>query len=100
MAGRYGGEEFILVLPGCDLHTAARRADEIRRLVARDPIVTPAGSLSVTVSMGVTVTGIDLDTTLESVLQSADAALYRAKKAGRNRVDGFSLNVRADKASR
>ncbi len=100
VAGRYGGEEFILVLPGCDLHTTARRADEIRRLVARGPIVTPAGSVSVTVSMGVTATRVDSDSTLESVLQSADAALYRAKKAGRNRVDGFSLNVRVDKRSR
>ena len=99
VAGRYGGEEFILVLPGCDLHTTARRADEIRRLVARGPIVTPAGSVSVTVSMGVTATRVDSDSTIESVLQSADAALYRAKKAGRNRVDGFSHNVRVDKSS-
>jgi len=100
VAGRYGGEEFILVLPGCDLHTAARRADEIRRLVSRDPIVTPAGALSVTVSMGVTVTSCDLDTTLETLLQSADAALYRAKKAGRNRVEAFSLTLKLDEKSR
>ena len=100
VAGRYGGEEFILVLPGCDLHTAARRADEIRRLVSRDPVVTPAGALSVTVSMGVTVTGCDLDTTLETLLQSADAALYRAKKAGRNRVEAFSLTLKLDEKSR
>ena len=97
VAGRYGGEEFILVLPGCDLQTAARRADEIRRIVARDPIMTPAGPISATVSMGVTVTNADPDATLETLLQSADAALYRAKKAGRNRVDAFSLNVRAEK---
>jgi diguanylate cyclase (GGDEF)-like protein len=100
VAGRYGGEEFILVLPGCDLHTAARRADEIRRLVARDPIATPAGTVSATVSMGVTVTSCDLDSTLETVLQNADAALYRAKKAGRNRVEAFSLNLRAAGKSR
>ena len=100
VAGRYGGEEFILVLPGCDLHTAARRADEIRRLVAREPIATPAGTVSVTVSMGVTATGGDPDATLETLLQNADAALYRAKKAGRNRVDAFSLNVRVENKPR
>jgi diguanylate cyclase (GGDEF)-like protein len=99
VAGRYGGEEFILVLPGCDLHTAARRADEIRRLVSREPIITPVGALSVTVSMGVTVTGCDLETTLETLLQSADAALYRAKKAGRNRVEAFSLTLKLDEKS-
>jgi two-component system, cell cycle response regulator len=99
VAGRYGGEEFVLVLPGCDLITATRRADEIRRLVARDPIVTPAGSVSVTVSMGVTATACDSDSTLETLLQNADAALYRAKKTGRNRVDAFSMKVRADGAA-
>lgn len=100
LAGRYGGEEFILVLPGCDLQTAARRAEEIRRLVAKDPIVIDAGTISATVSMGVTVTSCDPDATIESTLQAADTALYRAKKAGRNRVDAFSLTVRVDGKSR
>jgi two-component system, cell cycle response regulator len=90
LVGRYGGEEFLLVLPGCDLHTVNRRADEIRCLVAKDAIMTPAGTISTTVSMGVTVTNCDPDPTIETLLQCADAALYRAKKAGRNRVEVFS----------
>jgi diguanylate cyclase (GGDEF)-like protein len=93
VAGRYGGEEFLLVLPGCDLHTAARRADEIRRLVAKDSIATPSGAMPVTVSMGVAVTNSTPDLTVESVLQHSDAALYRAKRAGRNCVQAFSLAV-------
>jgi two-component system, cell cycle response regulator len=90
-AGRYGGEEFLLVLPGCDLRTATRRADEIRCLVAKEDIAIPSGATSVTVSMGVAVTNCTPDITTETILQHADAALYRSKKAGRNRVEAFSL---------
>jgi len=95
LAGRYGGEEFLLVLPGCDLTNAVRRADQIRRLVASSAIVTPAGPVSATLSMGVTVTNCDPDPTIETLLQSAYVALYRAKKAGRNRVEAFSRTVRS-----
>lgn len=93
VAGRYGGEKFVLVLPSCDLRTATRRADEIRRLVASEPIVTSSGKASVTVSMGIAATNSTPDLTAEAVLQNADAALYRAKRAGRNCVQAFSLAV-------
>jgi diguanylate cyclase (GGDEF)-like protein len=93
VAGRYGGKEFLLVLPSCDLRTATRRADEIRRLVASEPIVTSSGTASVTVSMGIAATNSTPDLTAEAVLQNADAALYRAKRAGRNCVQAFSLAV-------
>jgi two-component system, cell cycle response regulator len=90
VAGRYGGEEFLLILPDCELHTAVRRADEIRDLVASSAIATPQGTLCVTVSMGVAVTNCAADANVEKVLQQADSALYRAKRAGRNRVEAFS----------
>jgi two-component system cell cycle response regulator len=93
VAGRYGGEEFLLILPGCDLRTATRRAEEIRRLVAKDSVATPSGAMSVTVSMGVAVTNSAPDPTIELVLQHADVALYRAKRAGRNCVQAFSLAI-------
>ena len=91
LAGRYGGEEFLLLLPGCDLRTTLRRAEEIRRIVANDPVVTSWGTASVTVSMGVTVTNATPDPTVENVLQQADAALYCAKRAGRNCVKAAML---------
>jgi diguanylate cyclase (GGDEF)-like protein len=94
VAGRYGGEEFLLILPGCDLLTGIRRADEIRRLVERTSISTGCGNAKVTVSMGVTVTSSMRGQTLADVLQQADSALYTAKNNGRNRVEAFSGAVR------
>ena len=91
LAGRSGGEEFLLLLPGCDLETATRRADEIRRSVSRSSFDTPSGTVSATVSMGVTVTNCDPKATLEAILHSAEAALARAKESGRNRVEAFTL---------
>ncbi len=90
LAGRYGGEEFLLILPACDLQTGVRRADEIRQLVARTPITTGCGAPTVTVSMGVTVTSCSRGHNLACVLQAADTALYAAKNNGRNRVEAFS----------
>ncbi len=91
LAGRSGGEEFMLLLPGCDLETATRRAEEIRRLVSKHSFDTPAGTVSATVSMGVTVTNCDPKATIEAILHSAGAALRRAKESGRNRVEAFSF---------
>ena len=84
--GRYGGEEFLIVLPECDREVAIRRAEAILAFIAETPISTPAGELSVTCSMGVNWTrdGCYDPTWL---IKEADAALYRAKHAGRNRVE-------------
>jgi diguanylate cyclase (GGDEF)-like protein len=90
IVGRYGGEEFLLLLPGCDLTTGTRRADQIRQRVAQDPITTAAGSASVTVSMGVTITSAARDHSVAELLREADLSLYAAKKNGRNRVEAFS----------
>ena len=83
--GRYGGEEFLLVIPGCDLATTVRRANQIRELVSKKPIVTPQGSVTVTVSMGATTA--QSSTNSELLLREADSALYEAKRNGRNRVE-------------
>jgi diguanylate cyclase (GGDEF)-like protein len=94
VVGRYGGEEFLVILPGCDLTIGARRADEVRNLVTKDPIVTPSGTTSATVSMGVTVTSPARDHSVADLLHEADVSMYAAKKNGRNRVEVFSATAR------
>ena len=88
--GRYGGEEFLLVLPGCDLKPATGRAESLRSLVSERPITASSAEVTVTVSLGVTVTLCSSDGNLEEVLQRADAALYDAKARGRNRIETVS----------
>jgi two-component system, cell cycle response regulator len=85
--GRYGGEEFLLVLPGCDLAAALRRTEQIRAVVCDRPVRTATKERGVTVSMGVTVSSGLGELEAERLLNQADVALYRAKKNGRNRVE-------------
>src|SRR5208337_627660 len=95
VVGRYGGEEFLLILPGCDLATGRRRADEIRDLVGKDPFLTPSGTALATISMGVTVTSFSPERSVTEILHQSDIALYEAKKNGRNRVEVFSAAIQA-----
>lgn len=87
--GRYGGEEFLIVLPSCDLATGARRADELRNLVAKDPIFTPFGTTTATISLGVTA-AVNRECPVSDLLRGADLCMYAAKKKGRNRVEFLS----------
>ena len=90
LVGRYGGEEFLMILPNCNLVTGSRRADEIRSLLSNTPITTTFAKVPVTVSMGVTSNEAGASITIESLLQQADRSLYEAKAAGRNRVQAFA----------
>jgi len=87
LACRYGGEEFVVVMPDTDLNFAYMVAERLRQAVADAPFrITPApGQLSVTISIGVTASEGTRDTP-EALLKRADQALYRAKRDGRNRV--------------
>ena len=97
VVGRYGGEEFLIILPGCDLTTGARRADELRNLVAKDPIFTPFGTTTATVSLGVTA-AFDRECSVSELLREADVCMYAAKKKGRNRVEFLSAKTRQKSA--
>jgi diguanylate cyclase (GGDEF)-like protein len=83
--GRYGGEEFLLLLPGCDVPAARDIADRARAAVAGSPIAVESGVVPITVSMGIA-SSPDGGTDAASMIAAADDALYRAKAEGRNRV--------------
>jgi diguanylate cyclase (GGDEF)-like protein len=100
VVGRYGGEEFLIILPGCELTTGSRRANEIRNQIAKDAIRTPLGTTSATVSMGVTITCPSRTHSVSDLLHEADVAMYMAKKNGRNRVELFSAKARQMGAGR
>jgi diguanylate cyclase (GGDEF)-like protein len=80
---RYGGEEFLILTPGGDRDSAARLADRVRHAVQEDPQVGPWG---LTLSAGVAVADRFSASNPLGLLRRADAALYQAKRAGRNRV--------------
>lgn len=83
--GRYGGEEFALLIPGVDKAVAMQTAERACRAVGGRPIAAGQLSIPVTLSAGVAVYGVD-GSDWETLLRSADAALYEAKQGGRNRV--------------
>jgi two-component system cell cycle response regulator len=84
--GRYGGEEFLVILNNCDGSSAPTRADEIRRAIADSSIETSIGPLQLTVSIGVHQADNWGSSSSEELLHEVDTALYAAKAAGRNRV--------------
>jgi len=84
--GRYGGEEFLVVLNSCDPAFSEARAEEIRKAIARKPVQTTAGAISVTMSIGLVISQEWGLLPMEELLHEADSALYAAKAAGRNCV--------------
>ena len=87
LACRYGGEEFVIVMPETDMAVAALVAERIRRRIAGEPFPIEQGTkaIDVTLSIGLAALG-GTDDTGATILKRADQALYRAKRDGRNRV--------------
>jgi len=86
LVARYGGEEFAAILPGADMAQARALADMMRTSVAQLRLASPAAIGFVTVSIGVSCVGSVGSDEPNGMLERADAALYEAKKAGRNQV--------------
>jgi diguanylate cyclase (GGDEF)-like protein len=85
--GRYGGEEFLVVLPSLKPEAAVAVAERLRRLVGERAVDASGRALSITLSAGVAVATDPSGTTAERLIEAADRALYAAKNAGRNRVE-------------
>lgn len=87
LVGRYGGEEFLLVLPGTHYEGALQLAQHLCAAVEASPCVWGQDSIPVTVSIGVFAGCLPPGVQSDQLLQAADSALYRAKAAGRNRTE-------------
>ena len=82
--GRYGGEEFLVVLPDCSEDLLGCIAERVRARVAAKPVVTADAEIAITVSVGGTVNGANPGNTAAALIRVADNALYRAKHQSRN----------------
>ncbi|WP_058764966.1 diguanylate cyclase [Exiguobacterium chiriqhucha] len=82
LVGRFGGEEFLIIMPNANREDVTRLAESIREKVSTFPFETSAGTLHITVSLGACHSN---DIEVDSVLKHADEALYHAKESGRNR---------------
>ena len=85
--GRYGGEEFLIILPSSDAAGAMQMAQRIREQICQVRFYNDGNEISMTISVGVAQC-IDGDDSVEAILSRADTALYQAKANGRNQVIG------------
>jgi diguanylate cyclase (GGDEF)-like protein len=90
LSGRLGGEEFVLVLDDTDHDVALAVGERIRASVEAAHIETAEGAVHVTLSVGITSQPADEGRSIDALLREADDALYRSKRAGRNRVTMFA----------
>jgi two-component system, cell cycle response regulator len=85
--GRIGGEEFMVVLPGCNQLNSVSHAERLRWAISQVRVETAVGRVQVEASLGVAVLGKDGHGDAQGLVRAADEALYRAKRNGRNRVE-------------
>ena len=87
LACRFGGEEFVVVMPETDMAVGTIVAERLRKAIAGDPFTIEKGTRKIEVTISIGLATLDAATgSVSDVLKRADQALYRAKRDGRNRV--------------
>jgi two-component system cell cycle response regulator len=86
LACRYGGEEFVVVMPETDMAVATMVAERLRRRIASEPFAIQKGARTIEVTISIGIAALGPDDNAAAVIKRADRALYRAKRDGRNRV--------------
>lgn len=86
LIARFGGDEFVILLPATGKNEAIQTAERLRSIVSELDISTNAGQVALTLCFGVATMALEHDTSLDSVLDRADRALYTAKQQGRNQI--------------
>jgi diguanylate cyclase (GGDEF)-like protein len=97
--GRYGGEEFLLIAPNCSVVETMALAERVRHTLGSTPVATLGADIAFTASLGVAVYEAPQLPDADTLVRAADEALYRAKRAGRNRVEVAPATSRPDNAS-
>jgi diguanylate cyclase (GGDEF)-like protein len=91
--GRFGGEEFLVVCPTTDAAGIVQLGERLRDVVSAAPVETDGVQIRVTISLGVTAHDCSKGCEIDRIISEADAALYAAKRNGRNRVEVSSSAV-------
>lgn len=91
--GRYGGEEFLIVAPGCSQENIVTLAERVRNRIGGEVVPTPEGPLPMSCSLGAAVSATGQKEDGAALIARADAALYRAKAGGRNRTELATAEV-------
>ena len=90
LCGRYGGEEFIILLQQSDVDDAQKLAEDLRINIEKHPIIYKNSTLHVTISIGLSVIDSSMQTA-QDWIQQADTAMYQSKQKGRNKTTIYSL---------